>query len=61
MNGDAGVVTLAVGQAGVQGAAALFQALAAETAVRSASGGDRLTAGAERFFYLASTGGGRAR
>ena len=56
------IITLQVGQAGCPGGAALFQQLAAEAALPSSGGrGAEWSEAAERFFYLASAGGGPAK
>lgn len=52
------VVTLAVGQAGVQASNALYQLLADEAALGGGGGGgDAWSRTADRFFYLSSVGG----
>lgn len=55
------IVTLQVGQAGCQGGAALFQQLAAEALPSGGSSGGDWSEAADRFFYLASAGGGPAK
>lgn len=50
------VVTLAVGQAGVQASGALYQLLADEAAL-GGGGGGAWSAAADRHFYLQAVGG----
>lgn len=50
------VVTLAVGQAGVQAGSSLYQLLADEAAL-GGGGGGAWSSTADRFFYLSSVGG----
>ena len=58
------IITLQVGQAGCQCGAALFQQLAAEALAGGSgggSGGGEWSEAADRFFHLASAGGGPAK